>query len=226
MHLGNLTRASNCFHNVLNLLKYSAIGVPLPDVKGAFAIISSEESHRVVVSGSSSGTSQRAQSSVFFSNVGNKGNFQRSQTSGNPSRPSSGFRPNENRRAAGGSSIVCEHCGFNGHSIDRCFKLIGYPADFGKKKNGQNSKGKNVANNSVGTSLSSAFTDEQMATLISLIKENSISGNGVQANMQVLFITLAECLIRTLIDFFALIVNCILILYLRVSLLILVQIST
>ena len=111
---------------------------PLPDVKGAFAIISSEESHRVVVSS----ISHRAQSSVFFYNVGKKGNSERSQTSGNPSRPNFGPRPNENRRAAGGSSLVCEHCGFNCHSIDRCFKLIGYPADFGKKKNGQNFKGK------------------------------------------------------------------------------------
>ena len=47
---------------------------PLPDVKGAFAIISSEESHRAVVSGSSGmGVSQRSQSSVFHSNVPNRG---------------------------------------------------------------------------------------------------------------------------------------------------------
>lgn len=46
---------------------------PLPDVKGAFAIISSEESHRYVVTGSGGGTSQRSQSSVFNSSVPNRG---------------------------------------------------------------------------------------------------------------------------------------------------------
>ncbi|GJZ22658.1 hypothetical protein Tco_0559697, partial [Tanacetum coccineum] len=68
---------------------------------------------------------------------------------------------------------------------ERCFKIIGYPVDFGKKKPGQNVKGKNISNNnSVGSSLSSGFTDEQLATLISLIKDNSV-GKNVQANMAV-----------------------------------------
>nr|GEY59924.1 ribonuclease H-like domain-containing protein [Tanacetum cinerariifolium] len=43
---------------------------PLPDVRGAYAIISSEESHKFVFS-SNSGTSQRSQSSVFNSAVDN-----------------------------------------------------------------------------------------------------------------------------------------------------------
>ncbi|GJU37179.1 hypothetical protein Tco_1185533 [Tanacetum coccineum] len=49
---------------------------PLPDVRNAYAIISSEESHRVVVFGSHASTSHRSQSSVFVSNVVGKGNFQ------------------------------------------------------------------------------------------------------------------------------------------------------
>nr|GEV43859.1 ribonuclease H-like domain-containing protein [Tanacetum cinerariifolium] len=62
-------------------------------------------------------------------------------------------------------------------------KIIGYPTDFGKKKSNQSFKGKNISNNnSVGTSLSSGFTDEQMDTLISLIKDNKIRKN-VHANM-------------------------------------------
>nr|GFB31384.1 ribonuclease H-like domain-containing protein [Tanacetum cinerariifolium] len=66
---------------------------PLPDVKGAYTIISSEESHKVV-SSSNSETSQRSQSSVFNSGVGNfRGNAQRYQTSGNTSRPSNVTRP-------------------------------------------------------------------------------------------------------------------------------------
>ncbi|GJR96370.1 ribonuclease H-like domain-containing protein, partial [Tanacetum coccineum] len=125
----------------------------LPDVRSAYATISSEESHKIATS-SVSGTSQRP-------------------------------NDNENRRTAKGSTLVCENCGFNGHTIDRCFKIIGYPPDFGKKKAGQNFEGKNISNNIVGISSSSGFSDEQLSTLISLLKENSINGKGVHANMAV-----------------------------------------
>ncbi|GJX99108.1 hypothetical protein Tco_0356127, partial [Tanacetum coccineum] len=65
----------------------------------------------------------------------------------------------------------------------QCFKIIGYPTDFGKKKSGQNFKKQNVSNNnSVAKSSSSGFSDEQMATLLCLIKDNKIRKN-VQANM-------------------------------------------
>ncbi|GKA60480.1 hypothetical protein Tco_0759887, partial [Tanacetum coccineum] len=120
----------------------------LPDVRSAYATISSEESHRVAggsIDGGGSGLN--------------------------------------NNRPSGGSGFVCENCGFNGNTIDRCFKIIGYPADFEKKKSGQNFKKQNVSyNNSVGKSSSSGFSDEQMATLLSLIKDNKIEKN-VQANM-------------------------------------------
>ncbi|GJZ31830.1 putative RNA-directed DNA polymerase [Tanacetum coccineum] len=162
---------------------------PLPDVRNAYATISSEESHRVIAS-SMSDSSQRTQTAAFASNAPNRTVFQRGQSSNSSFRPNNstnpGPRPNNNNqsRQNGGSGLVCENCGFNGHTIDRCFKLIGYPADFGKKRNGQNSKGKSVSNNSVsGSSSSSGFTDEQLSTLITLIKDNSVSGKSVQANM-------------------------------------------
>ncbi|GJS51998.1 putative RNA-directed DNA polymerase [Tanacetum coccineum] len=130
---------------------------PLPDVRGAYAIISSEESHRVV-SSSGVGTSQRSQTSVFNSSVNNRGFTQRPPTSGNSYMPNNVNRPsgNGNRRTSGGPTLVCEHCGFNGHTIDRRF----------------------VNNNSAGPSTSSTFSDDQISKLISLIKENSMSNNG------------------------------------------------
>nr|GEY93389.1 ribonuclease H-like domain-containing protein [Tanacetum cinerariifolium] len=123
----------------------------LSDVKSAYAIISSEESHRIA-SGSLSETSQRPVD-------------------------------NGNRKTDGGSTLVCENCGFNDHTIDKYFKIIGYPVDFGKKKVGSNFKGKNVSDNVIGSSSSNGFSDEQMSTLISLIKENYINGKGVHSNM-------------------------------------------
>nr|GEW07920.1 ribonuclease H-like domain-containing protein [Tanacetum cinerariifolium] len=138
------------------------------DVRGAYAIISSEESHRVV--------------SCFSS-----GTFQRPF---NVTRPSS----SRNKRPAGGSPLVCENCGFNGHTIDRCFKIIWYPPDFGNKngsnnntQNGQNFSKRFVNNNSIVSSSSSSFSfsDEQISKLIYLIKENSGNtvGKGVHDNM-------------------------------------------
>ncbi|GJU69946.1 ribonuclease H-like domain-containing protein, partial [Tanacetum coccineum] len=135
----------------------------LPDVRSAYATISSEKSHRVAA-GSIAGSSQRNQASAFVSNVPNRNNLQRNQASGFikinwvsgfSQNLNSGSRLNNmnNNRQGGGSGLVCENCGFKGHTIDRCFKIIGYPADFGKKKSNQSFKGKNVSNNnSVGTS--------------------------------------------------------------------------
>nr|GEX25028.1 ribonuclease H-like domain-containing protein [Tanacetum cinerariifolium] len=157
----------------------------LPDVKSAYAIIFSQESHRIATN-SVSGTSQRSQTSTFNVNVPNREDFQRSQTSTSFSRPSNNNRPNDNgnRRTAGGSTLVCENYGFNGHSIDKCFKIIGYPANFGKRKASSNFKGKNVSNNDVGSSSYNGFSDKQMPTLISLIKENFVNGKGVHSNME------------------------------------------
>nr|GEX50322.1 putative reverse transcriptase, RNA-dependent DNA polymerase, Gag-polypeptide of LTR copia-type [Tanacetum cinerariifolium] len=113
---------------------------PLPDVRGAYVIISSEEC-----------------------------NAQRYQTSGNTSRHSNVTRPpgNVNRRTNGGPQLVCEICGFNGHTGDRCFKLIGYPIDFGKRNNNNNKGVQNfnrrfTNNNSVGSSQASTFFDDQL----------------------------------------------------------------
>ncbi|GJW74648.1 ribonuclease H-like domain-containing protein [Tanacetum coccineum] len=165
----------------------------LPDVRSAYATISSEESHRVAA-GSIASSSQRNQAFAFMSTMPNRNNFQRNQTSGFTQRNqasdssqnlNSGPRPNNlnNNRKSGGSGLVCENCGFNGHTIDRCFNIIGYPADLKKKKSNQSFKEKNISNNnSVGSGSSSGFTDEQMATLISLIKDNQV-GKKVHANM-------------------------------------------
>nr|GEU77044.1 ribonuclease H-like domain-containing protein [Tanacetum cinerariifolium] len=49
---------------------------PLLDAKGAYVLIISKESHRVVVTGSGDGSSQRTQSSMFNSSVNNRGSAQ------------------------------------------------------------------------------------------------------------------------------------------------------
>ncbi|GKB56460.1 ribonuclease H-like domain-containing protein [Tanacetum coccineum] len=75
--------------------------------------------------------------------------------------------------------------------MDRCFKLIGYPPNFGKRNNSSNTNQNNqnfnrrfISNNN-STGSSSTFSDEQISKLLSLRKENSLGdkGKGVQANM-------------------------------------------
>ncbi|GJR81518.1 ribonuclease H-like domain-containing protein [Tanacetum coccineum] len=143
----------------------------LPDVRFAYAIISSEESYRVV-SSSGVGTSQRSQSSVFSSNVGNKNNAQRPQASVSNSRPSNMTRPvnSRNRRPNRGSPLVCENCGFNGHTMDRCFKLIGYPPDFGKRNNSSNTNQNNQNFNKrlISVNQHLTYTDEKLVNTIDI----------------------------------------------------------
>ncbi|XP_070019557.1 uncharacterized protein [Nicotiana sylvestris] len=38
-----------------------------------------------------------------------------------------GFKPKK-------FGLVCEHCGYKGHLKENCYKIIGYPADFKRKK--------------------------------------------------------------------------------------------
>nr|GEW70381.1 ribonuclease H-like domain-containing protein [Tanacetum cinerariifolium] len=67
------------------------------------------------------GPSQRAQFYVFNPNVNNRSVVQRSQTFGNTSRPNNASRANNNgnKRTIGGPTLVCEHCEFNGYTMDR-----------------------------------------------------------------------------------------------------------
>ncbi|GJS36032.1 putative RNA-directed DNA polymerase [Tanacetum coccineum] len=151
-----------------------------------YAIISSEESHRVV-SSSSVGTSQRSQSSVFKL-----------------------FCVNRGFNAAGHRTVTCVHffLGINNlvTLLRGCFKIIGYPSNFDRRnnssssnQNSQNQTNQNfnrrfVNNNSAGSSTSSTFLDDQISKLISLIKENSLNnnGNGVHANMAEYSVTLVS----------------------------------
>ncbi|GJV81233.1 ribonuclease H-like domain-containing protein [Tanacetum coccineum] len=95
---------------------------PFPGVRNACAINSSEESHRVVTS--------------FGYDTSQRNNVPRPQTSGTSVRPANVTRTSDtgNIRPNGGSAMICDHYGFNGHTIERCFKLIGYPTDFGKRE--------------------------------------------------------------------------------------------
>lgn len=80
---------------------------PLPNVRTAFSIISREESFQK--NGLLSRNPLKVQTSVFNSRFNDsRNNKHRSQT----------------------QHLQCIHCGIKGHTINRCYKLIGYAKDY------------------------------------------------------------------------------------------------
>nr|XP_043629902.1 uncharacterized protein LOC122601203 [Erigeron canadensis] len=152
---------------------------PLPNVKYAYALLSREESHR----NASSVNHVKPANFAFVSKF-------------NDSKKK--FVRNEN--------LVCANpaCGLKGHTIDKCFKLVGYP-DFNKKKPYQNKSytSNNVINernnwndksdmngqssktviSDTSVSYGFPFTNDQIARLMSLLDENQDSKGKTQANM-------------------------------------------
>ncbi|KAJ0937235.1 putative RNA-directed DNA polymerase [Helianthus annuus] len=141
---------------------------PFPSVKAAYALISREESHRLSNSGSKS-------QSVSFVAKSNQ-NFD--------SRRRNNFRGSN-------SNLKCTNCNMIGHTVDRCFEIIGYPPGMRKRSSGtfgRNNSGNNANKSSVSTGPSSSavsalpFTSEQIAKLISLVGDKP-EGDQVKSNM-------------------------------------------
>ncbi|KAI3688864.1 hypothetical protein L2E82_46759 [Cichorium intybus] len=135
---------------------------PLPNVRSAFSIISREESRQKHGS-LSSNTNNNSQPAAFNSKAID-------------------FKRNKGRN----QNLQCKHCGVKGHTIERCYKLIGYPKDFKPKNDTNNSTGfnktflNNNANSVSDCSLGSSqtlkseqhyLTSEQYSKFLRLISE-------------------------------------------------------
>ncbi|GKF82772.1 ribonuclease H-like domain-containing protein, partial [Tanacetum coccineum] len=93
------------------------------------------------------------------------------------------------------NNLLCKNCGLKGHTIERCFEIIGYPPGFKRNpnlkvsNNFNNNKNNNadvktsfVGNNEIRTSTGTlSFTNEQVQKLMSLL--NNKSGSAAHANM-------------------------------------------
>ncbi|KAJ0833902.1 putative transcription factor interactor and regulator CCHC(Zn) family [Helianthus annuus] len=126
-----------------------------PSVKVAYSVVSREESHRLASSGS------KGQNVSFVSK---------------PNQSFESKKKTTNQRGPN-PNLKCTHCNMIGHTIDRCFELIGYPPGFRKKSNTVSGK-TNKSNAAVGSSTSMStsglpFTSEQIAKLLSLVGEKS-----------------------------------------------------
>ncbi|KAJ0534888.1 putative RNA-directed DNA polymerase [Helianthus annuus] len=131
-----------------------------PSVKVAYSVVSREESRRLTSSGS------KGQNVAFVSK---------------PNQSIDSKKRTTNQRGPN-SSLKCTHCNMLGHTIERCFEIIGYPPGFKKKPNNVSGKGKSNAAVSSSSSQSSGlpFTAEQIAKLLSLVGEKtSVDSPGV-----------------------------------------------
>nr|GFA41674.1 ribonuclease H-like domain-containing protein [Tanacetum cinerariifolium] len=155
-----------------------------PEAKDAFLIISREESHRGIPP--SSVKAEKPQVSAFVAR----------QTDNNNNRNRNWSYNKNNANRGNYDSLLCKNCGLKGHTIDRCFELIGYPPGFKRNPNLKptngfnNSKSNNVEvkKRSGGTSESKtsgsstvSLTNEQVMKLMSFLNEKSCST--AQANM-------------------------------------------
>ncbi|KAJ0887750.1 putative RNA-directed DNA polymerase [Helianthus annuus] len=140
---------------------------PFPSVKVAFSIVSREESHRLASNGS------KGQNVSFVTKSNQSFDSRKKNTRG----------PNPN--------LKCSHCNMLGHTVDRCYEVIGYPPGFRKRSGGQSyrsnvSNNNNKSNSTVGSSNSVGtampFTSEQISKLLSLVGESS-GGEQAKSNM-------------------------------------------
>ncbi|XP_071741113.1 uncharacterized protein [Rutidosis leptorrhynchoides] len=138
----------------------------VPNVKTAFSIISRDESHRL-----HSNNSVKNQSSAFVSKTSN--------TSNN----NSGYN---NKKKYRNPPLKCTNCNMLGHTVDRCYELIGYPPGYIKKPFNQGSprfNSNNCATDKNGSSGSFVqLTSDQIMKLLSLVNKKP-SLNHLDVNM-------------------------------------------
>ena len=88
---------------------------PLPPIAKVFNLLVQEERQRII---SSSSLPQSMESMAF-------------NISSSPSQPLTAvsyYRPKQQR-----DRPICSHCGISGHTMDRCFKLHGFPPGYKPK---------------------------------------------------------------------------------------------
>ena len=146
---------------------------PMPDLNKVYSMVLHEEMQKNISSSSSS----EIEAAALYSNVSAK--------------PNSGNRYGNRKERP-----ICSHCGIQGHIIDKCYKLHGYPP--GYKPKGKSSSANQVSNfipndqlvmsNSGSMSTTSSLehqamkcpiTQEQCQQLMAFLNSQSLDGSQV-----------------------------------------------
>ncbi|GJT38378.1 putative RNA-directed DNA polymerase [Tanacetum coccineum] len=140
----------------------------LPLVKQAFAIISGEESHR----NATSHVTTKPTATVFAAKASN-----------NKRRPNNNNNFSKNRGP--NLNLTCTNCNKPGHTVDRYYELIGYPAgyvkrNFNAKPTVSNNASADVFAKSTGTDNKTSnspvsLTSDQLSRLMNLLNDSGVS---------------------------------------------------
>ncbi|GJU06396.1 ribonuclease H-like domain-containing protein [Tanacetum coccineum] len=147
---------------------------PLPLVKAAFVIVSVEESHRNI----NSVVTTKPTTTAFAAKTFDKKRF-------NMNNKGSSSNTNNNNRGPN-PNLKCNNCNKIGHTVDRCFELVGCLAGYVKKNFSSNSRPvtsnnatvdshSNNVNSSPASNSPDSFSNEQLARLMNLLNDNGVS---------------------------------------------------
>ncbi|KAL0009567.1 hypothetical protein SO802_011069 [Lithocarpus litseifolius] len=98
---------------------------------------------------------------------------------------------NNNKNSKGKNNSTCNHCGMMGHTVEKCYKIYGYPPSFrpkGKKStmvHQVNLQDEQVEKNSTSASTSFSFTQEQCQQSLAMLGTQIQSVNFDFANKEV-----------------------------------------
>ncbi|GJW80547.1 putative RNA-directed DNA polymerase [Tanacetum coccineum] len=143
----------------------------LPEAKDAFVIISREESHMGIPN--TSVKTKKPQVSAFNTkfNDANKRKCSGNWTNGN----SFGNWSNGNNANKGNyDSLLCKNCSLKGHTIDRCFEIIGYPPGFKRNPNLKPVNNLNSNNRSNNSDIRGSFSTAGTANM-TVVPEYTVS---------------------------------------------------
>ena len=170
---------------------------PLPSINRMYSLLIQDESQRSI--GHSTGAYIESTALATKSFVGTIG-------FGNTYGNNSSAKGNKYK---GKERPVCSHCGVTGHTIEKCYKLHGYPP--GYKLKGKNAKAKQVARPNFGAnfgveesnfvpvrqsfpSQAFPFTAKQCQRILAMIGGSS-SSQGNMATLEVVPTTMANSVI-------------------------------
>lgn len=151
---------------------------PLPSLAAAYRLFAQEESHKTI-----SQSSTQAESLAFLTDRKRfpDTNLKNNDVSGKANNNTGNRTFNKNKL---GSNYYCTNCKVPGHSIDRCFKIHGFPANFRPKDNRfaaliQNTHTDDATQEDLPATdnQSNAFSQEQYSQLLDLLGKQHVVEN-------------------------------------------------
>ncbi|XP_038679269.1 uncharacterized protein LOC119980584 [Tripterygium wilfordii] len=169
---------------------------PVPDVNKAYNMLLQEERMQKVTSIHKS-ISEEAIAMAFkkFTSAGNTQNFKPNNKYNQSRNTDKQKRDSEQSSKSSYSNnkdnISCNYCKKEGHTIDKCFKIHGYPPNSSKRFKTNHAKGKSystnqVEGNTVDQSTAVELTSDQCQQIVEFLKTKGNQEGASTENQQVM----------------------------------------